>query len=211
MALFTPIIDVKHKAYCGPTAIAALTGVPVSRIEKMLRRCRSNGYRNVDGRKLPIRGTYRGEMIKVLKRLGCKVSEYKHVESTFGRFVEDTRFVDAMFLVNVTGHWMTSCKGTICDTSVITPKPADDYHRKQRRVKAVWKVEAPEKPKYTIDDPITPPKREPKPKPDIKIVRAQRLVEQIKWWEAKEKRAKTALAKLRPKLRRYQKLGVAAA
>ncbi len=70
---FEPIVDVDHRPYCGPLAIARLTGVPVSRIEKMLRRNRYGRYR--DASALPIKGTINAEVINVLQGLGCKVEK----------------------------------------------------------------------------------------------------------------------------------------
>jgi len=190
--LFTPVKDVAHVPYCGPTAIAALTGVPVSRIEKMIRRCR-RGY------KRRIVGTYTSEAVKVLRRLGCKVEEVKTFEPTFGKFVEDTKTVSAPYLVRVTGHFMTTFKGTFCDT-VEGPRSIDGYDKNKRRVRQAWKVIAPAKPKYTTGV----PKRESKPKPDIKVLRAAKLADDIKRWERKEKLAKTKLKKLRSRLKRIR-------
>ena len=50
--------DTGREAYCGPRAIAALTGLPVSAIEARIRRGRGGGYRDRMGRKIPIKGTY---------------------------------------------------------------------------------------------------------------------------------------------------------
>lgn len=208
MPLHIPVIDTKTRPYCGATAIAILTGVPLSRVEKMIRRCRKGGYRDQNGRKIPIKGTYTWEVVKVLKRLGCKVTELKTPESTFARFVHDTAHISKAFLVNVTGHFMTSFQGTFCDNSNLDgPRPIEGYHKGQRRVQKAWYVEAPALSLYTIDDAIkaTPA---PKPKPDVKVVRAQNIAKQIAQWESKERRAKNALKKLRPKLAYYEKLGV---
>jgi len=207
MALFKPIIDVPRTAYCGPSAVAILTGVPVSRIEKMIRRIRG-GYKSYDGRKIPIKGTYAGECIKVLKRLGCKVKpfEFTFAKGTFAKFVEDTRYAGT-FLVEVTDHFMTCSGGMIADSGYHDPMPIEDYKKGQRRVQRAWKVIAPVMPKYTIEDRIAAV-REPKPKRDIKAIRAEKLQADIKRWERKEKLAKTKLKKLRAKQKRYEKLGV---
>lgn len=208
MTLFTPVVDVAHRPYCGPTAIAALTGVPISRIEKMLRRCRRNSYRDAMGRKIPIKGTHTWEVVKVLKRLGCKVEEFKSpLESTFGKFVDDTKHMGA-FLVEVTGHWMASHKGLFCDTwSLSGPVPIEGYWKAQRRVRRAWTVQAPTTPLYTTGEPVKM-ERPSKPKVDIKVARAEKILGQIKQWETKEKRAKTALKKLRAKAAYYRTTGV---
>lgn len=208
MRLFTPVIDVKHRPYCGPTAIAALTGVPIARIEKMIRRGRK-GYRDSEGRRIAIKGTHPWEVIKVLERLGCKVHEVKTSHGTFGSFVEDTTHVGLPYLVEVTGHFMATHKGMFCDTSSLDgPRTIEGYRKVMRRVQRVWEVDAPETPMYTVSDSIAPPPREKKPKPPIQVLRARRVAAQIKAWETRLKRAQTALKKLRPKLRRYERLGI---
>lgn len=201
--MFVPVIDVKHTPYCGPTAVAALTGVPLSRIEKMLRRSRK-GFKDRLGRKRQIKGTHSWEIKRVLKGLGCKITQVPDPERTFGRFVRDTAHINATFLVNVTGHYMVTRKGLFCDNSHLAgPVPIDGYHRALRRVQHAWRIDAPAVPMYTVDDPIAPPPRARKPKPPIAEVRAARVDAAIKKWEAKRKRAETALRKLRKQERYY--------
>lgn len=205
--LYMPIVNVK-RPYCGPVAIAALTGVPLSRIEKMIRRGRRGGYRASNGRRMPIKGTYHHEVHKVLKNLGCKVTAVKTYASTFGAFCEDTRHINAAFLVNVTGHYMVTAQGTYCDTSSLDgPRPIEGYHQTQRQVLRAWRVEAPTTPKYTLADEVEK-LRPPKAPRNLKAERAKKLAQQIKVWESKERRAKNALKRLRPKLARYLKNGV---
>lgn len=203
MTLFMPVIDVNHSPYCGPTAIGALTGVPIARIEKMLRRRRRNGYRDALGRKIPIKGTHTWEVVRTLKRLGCKVTEMKNPESTFGRFCQDTAHINASFLVEVTGHFMATFKGQFVDTAHREPTPVQGYSKATRRVVRVWRVDAPAVPKFTVDDPITPPPRPAKSKPDIRDVRAARVAARLKAWQTKRKRAETAIRKLRRQARYY--------
>ena len=200
VGLFTPIIDVPHRAYCGPTAIAALTGVPVSRIEKMIRRGRRNGYRDSRGRKLRIKGTYTWEVVRTLRRLGCKVAELNDPESTFASFVQDTIYVDEAFLVEVTGHFMATFRGECSD-------PIGGYRGKRRVVKA-WRVKAPIVPRYTVADAINPPTRPAKQRPSLQAVRALRAAEALRVWEAKLRRAVKAVRKARARVRRYEKIGV---
>jgi hypothetical protein len=53
-------------------------------------------------------------------------------------------------------------------------------------------------------------KRPEKPKPDTKAIRHQRILERIARWEAKQKRAETALRKLRRQQAYYQRQGAPA-
>lgn len=204
MTLFTPIIDKKGTPYCGPTAIAVLTGVPITRIEKMIWRCRRGGYKTYDGRKIAIKGTYASECLKVLKRLGCKVEKFKFAEGSFAKFVDDTRHAGTFF-VRVTGHFMVCSGGMFADTSYQNPTPIEGYANGKRRVIQAWKVIAPAMPKFTIEDQLTAT-RAPKPKRDIKEVRAEKVEADIKRWERKAKLAKTKLTALYAKRKRYEKI-----
>jgi hypothetical protein len=191
--LFTPVVDVDHRVYCGPHSIAVLTGVPVSRIENMFRR-RRRGYRDATGRKLPIKGVSVSETLKVLRLLGCKVTDVSKPEATFGRFCADTAHIDATYLVNVTGHFAVVHKGVAAS--------AFDQKRKARRVLQVWRVNAPAEPKYDTAGPAPRPK---KPKPPVQQVRYDRVLAKIKSWETKAKRARNALKKLERQRVYYEK------
>lgn len=188
------------KGYCGPTAVAALTGVPVGRIENMIRRKRRGGYRDRNGRRMPVRGTYTWEIVRVLKRLGCKVEKMADTESTFGRFCDDTAHMSTAFLVEVTGHFMAVHRGMFVDTSHREPTTAAGYAKATRRVKLAWRIEAPAVPKYTTAE---APVREPKPKPDIRTVRAARVAKRLDAWIVRRKRADTAIRKLTRQARYY--------
>lgn len=196
--LHQPIIDTNHRPFCGPLAIATLTGVPISRIEYMIRRCR----KGKEG-KQAVRRVWSSEVKIVLRRLGCKITPRAVSGFTLGSFIEDTKHTSATYLVNVPGHFLVTHKGTTAEYGTLHATP----DRPQRRVRMVWKIEAPAVPKYSAADLLpTPPKRAPKPKPDIKQVRYQRVLARIKQWEAKEKRAKTALKKLQESRRYYEKI-----
>jgi len=193
--LHDPIVDVTHTVYCGPKAIAILTGVPVSRIEKMLRRCRSDKGRDSRGRKIPIRGTYSSQVVKVLRRLGCKVEEISHCEPTLGRFITDTNTFKAPCLVMTRNHFTVTFDG----------KCYDHYAGKPTvRVVRGWRVEAPATPKFTCGAPA--PARKPKPARDLRAERHAKVMARIKRLETKIKRATTALKKAQRQARYYQRV-----
>lgn len=201
MTLFKPVLDLKHTPYCGPAAIAILTGVPQSRIEKLLKR-RRKGWGNK-----PVKGTYNWEVRKVLERLGCKVEELKNPESTIAKFADDVRHAGT-YLVNVTNHYMVAAAGMIADNAHQDGVPAETYHRGARRVQRAWRVIAPALPKFTLDDALTTSKPA-KPKVPVQLKRVNKVVAGIARWERKEKLAKTKLKKLRRQLAYYKKKGVA--
>jgi hypothetical protein len=202
MTLFQPVLDAKHTPYCGPAAVAILTGVPLTRVEKMLKRGRK-GW----GSKA-IKGTYTWEIKKVLKRLGCKIEDMKNPENTICKFADDVRHAGT-YLVQVTGHYMVACAGVIADNGNPQGIPLEMYGRGGRRVRRAWRVIAPTLPKFTVDDALTTSKPA-KPKKDLKTVRAAKVAADIKRWERKEKLAKTKLKKLRAKQKYYQRQNVVA-
>jgi hypothetical protein len=204
--IFPFINDTGRTAYCGPAAIALLTGIPLSRAEHMVRRCRRGGYRDSNGRKIPIRGTYISEIRKVLKRLGCKIERHKFVGMTVAKFVEDTRHAGT-FLIGSSGHLMTCSNGKFADNWRPEPIEPGDVPKARRVITKAYKITAPALPRYTVDD-VLMAKREPKPKRDIKQVRAEKVLTDIKRWERKMKLAKTKLAGLNASKRRYEKAGV---
>lgn len=206
MPLFNPPLDTGRVAFCGPAVISILTGVPVSRAELMIRRGRKGGHKARNGRKLPIRGVYTWEVIRVLKRLGCKVVPTKITPQSLTRFVDDIRYAGT-FLVEVTAHFMAATQGVVADNTFPTGVAVETYNHGRRQVKRAWKVLAPALPKYTIDDALAA-ERPKKPKPDVRLVRAKKTYAAVKRWERKEKLAKTKLKKLRTQLKYYMKLGV---
>jgi hypothetical protein len=74
------------------------------------------------GPKDHIKGTFNGEVIKVLRLLGCKVETHPSHEKTIGRFIEDTKFLSVPLLVNVTGHYCVTFKGQCSDFTIGRPK-----------------------------------------------------------------------------------------
>jgi hypothetical protein len=153
----------------------------------MIRKLRSDWGK---GRKQPIKGTYTWEVVKVLERLGCKVTKLTMVENTIGRFVEDMKHLDHVFLVEVTGHFVVVHKDTL----------SDSFLRPNRQVQKVWRVEAPAEPRYKAPTP-----KPPKPKPDIKQVRRERVVQRLAAWQSKLKRAESAIRKLNRQVRYYSR------
>lgn len=196
--------DLGRRLFCGPTVICLVTGVPASRVEQMLRRARNDWHRKQTGtryyddhKRRQFKGTYHSEMVTVLERLGCKVEPYKfdpEAHCTVERFKLDTSHMSDVFVVSAGSHLQAIERGQVYNS----------WHPRARVVK-VWRVVAPSTPKYTTG--VTR-KAKPKVERDIRVDRAKKIEAQIQGWTSKLKRAQNALSKLRPKLRRYQKLGV---
>ena len=205
--------------YCGPAAVSALTGTPLTRVEKMIFRVRDDWWRSQrrkpSKRRRPFpKSTSTYEVTAVLERLGCKVTDYPTTDlKTLGQFVDDTQHMPGAFLVNVTKHWVAVSSGHVAETiggGVVKWVETD-----RRKVKSAYRVFAPETPRQPTG--IAKRTRTPKTPEQVSerrdatvLKRAKAVRLQVTEWEARIKRAQTALKKLRPRLRRYQKLGLVA-
>lgn len=108
--------DTSSRAFCGPTAVAALTGIAISKVTDTYRFMR-DGPNWKDA--LQITTTYWHEMERVLHKLGF-CSEWENVEGspTVGAFINaigeySLRFPRAVF---VTGHVVAISGSRFCDT-----------------------------------------------------------------------------------------------
>lgn len=91
-------------------------------------------------------------------------------------------------------HWMHSKQYPDQNAHKASSHAAVEMDLIEQVVKRGW---LDEQPKETV--------KVPKPKPDLKAVRYQRVLASIKTWESKMKRAQTALKKLRRKQKYYER------
>jgi hypothetical protein len=153
--LNTPNYDVRTSPYCGPTAISAVTGEPISRIRELAQNYRgpkSNGHARA------IMGMSNKELLSVMAQLGWRVVQSSgdtdnrncHPMDVFrlddfldavqlGKHGGDS---DGPYIVNVTGHYYAVGWGEICDNNFKLPMPIHKFKRGRRRwVKQWWKFE----------------------------------------------------------------------
>ena len=139
------------RAFCGPFALAALTGEPIDRCLDAIRAVRGddNEYRERIGaaprrRGVAIRGVYNWEMDRALKTLGWRMDAVPHKSKiSMKRFVETIGMAlkDSPLLVNVTGHYIVLYRGMVMDTTYRIPM-AFSLSRRYRRsiVRNAWAV-----------------------------------------------------------------------
>lgn len=150
-----PVVhDAGGKLYCGPTALAALTGFPTSKVFKMVRRVRADrdrkhydrvpkggGVLDINGRKKPIKSMQNHEMLTVLHRAGLKSCAIGVPENhlTLGQFCDDKGHMGP-FLVNVSHHYVVVYKGQIIDTMTKrAPIPWREYKKLRTKVVQWWR------------------------------------------------------------------------
>jgi hypothetical protein len=160
--LHTPIYDVRTPPYCGPTAIAAVTGEPVSIIRDIIR---SQVGTKKNGDAMPIIGVSRQVLLKTMHMLGWNVikagGNVSQVRQRIIRLRDEdddvitptTRdiirfgdFLDFMqmhehdgpYIVNVTKHYYAVDHDEICDTHTRIPLEIHRFKRGRRRWVQCW-------------------------------------------------------------------------
>lgn len=144
-----------RNGYCGPTAVAALTGVSTEQASAIMR--------HVGGRR-QIRGAYNHEVVGAVRALGYRVHEVLGIGSmrgsrsycdgvirvgpkpvTLGQFLgpahAELRRSWRGWVVLVTGHYIAVAGDWCVDTSHRQPTPAAEFPRQRRRVKALFALE----------------------------------------------------------------------
>lgn len=111
--------DTKSRAFCGPTAVAAITGEPISRVRDCYRLVRyGSGWVN-RRRTPPIMGTRLAETEKVLRLLGFAVSWQKVTDApTLAAYLDCRTGMQRTYpcAVRVTGHLVAVSGWLFCDT-----------------------------------------------------------------------------------------------
>lgn len=153
--LHKPNHDVRTQAFCGPTAMSAITGLPISLIRDAVREV-SGLIETASGAAHPIMGMRNAWLTDAMALLGWRViesEEYRqpHIRRNYqspmspprlGDFCAE-RGNDGPFIVNVTGHYVAVGFGEICDTFTSIPIDISGYNRRMGRwVLRWWKFAA---------------------------------------------------------------------
>lgn len=141
--LFTPKYDEPTGRYCGPTAICAVTGMPLSEVKSAIRQA-SGKIMDAAGRSHRVSGVANKDLLGAMELLGWKVIETWQAPKPIREFVHDcgpdnpnyghlgrwvrhgaaahpfSEFLERYgsngpFIVNVTGHYIAVGWGEICD------------------------------------------------------------------------------------------------
>lgn len=132
--------DIKTTLWCGPGALATITGLPVSHVMAVLR--------HVTGRRT-IKGVRHSDMFKAGAMLGLTFlpqNVYSYVENhqlpTLARWTKiyQENLASAAFLVNVSQHYVTVSGRKFNDNWTKSPVALSKAPRRRARVRAAWKV-----------------------------------------------------------------------
>ncbi len=129
----------KSKMWCGPAAIAAVTGYDTATITKLLR--------SVSGR-ASVRGVYCSDLLAALKILGYAATEigrapsFRWERSTLLQWRKRHRAAAkaSPVIVNVTGHYVTLFGDMLVDNHTKTPVRFSKAPHRRKRVKQAWAI-----------------------------------------------------------------------
>jgi hypothetical protein len=138
--LHTPNYDVRTRAWCGPTAMAAVTGERIPVIRDAIRHVRGR-VETADGRAYPVMGVSNDALVDAMQLLGWEVvaSEARRDIFRLGDFLDEYG-AGGPFIVCVTGHYYAVSHGEICDTAICFPKEITRFKRGRAQwVQGWWK------------------------------------------------------------------------
>ncbi|MBU2325896.1 MAG: hypothetical protein KJ755_00850 [Alphaproteobacteria bacterium] len=133
--------DTKSRPFCGPMAVAAITGEPISRVRDAFRLVRyGEGWIHYT-RAPAIMGTLAHEVARVLRLFGF-IGSWRLVDDrpTLAAWLEARAGVERThpLVVQVTGHWIALSGWEFCDTRsrgrVVDAEEAPGRRKRVRRV-----------------------------------------------------------------------------
>lgn len=140
----SPAIDPRPVgAWCGPSALAAITGKSVVEVEDAILayRKRNPPPRRNRGHRGRVVSMWWSEVEPVCKALGWRVIEnLRHGNPTFAAW-RRTRSGIGPYLVLITGHFVAVSGHWFVDSNNREPIPATKYRHQRTRVKRVARLE----------------------------------------------------------------------
>lgn len=141
----------KKKAWCGPSAIATLTGCPLREATELLSRVTGEPYAKLSG-------VWDEAMSAALHQLGYRMAHndvgFKrlarryhntggHGVTTLARFLAERSAMEKLtpMLINITDHYVSAHLGWACDNHTDRPVPIGEFPKPGRWVVSSWLVE----------------------------------------------------------------------
>jgi hypothetical protein len=134
-------------AFCGPTAVAAVTGVKPERVEELVlawRAIHKPPTRGCRSKQRPVTTMWSSEMEPILNRLGWRVTRVRHDYTrhaqTFAAW-QRGRDREATYILLVTGHFVAVSGRWFADSHHRTPIRLTQAPNRRKRVLWVFQVE----------------------------------------------------------------------
>lgn len=132
--------DFRGHLWCGPAAIAAVTGEPTSRAVREIKAVRA-AYGNDAG---PIKGTWPSEVARAIGRIrptwGIEVVYFDRVRMTFSQWRNHRRRSDRVYIVAITGHFLAVAGNKLMDDNNREWIPVSEYHKQRAIVRKVIQI-----------------------------------------------------------------------
>lgn len=148
MTLYTPRYAGNRSEFCGPTAIAAVTGEDFDTIRAAIRQA-SGKLETKDGRAHPVMGVRIEWLVAAMGFLGWRAVEHQATDNrrnrrdifSLGDFLDAHGKDHASYIVNVTGHYYAIGNGEICDTFTKLPMDIVRFRKRRKWVHHWWRFE----------------------------------------------------------------------
>jgi hypothetical protein len=118
----------KRIHWCGPAALALITGRTLKHCHRLLAQ-----IRGIDQRYL--KGVQNYEMKRALTRMGYMPTLRQWIEEDM-----KTRVWRGVVLVNVTNHYVVAHRGLVADNHWKEPVPPVVHHAGRKRVEQAWLI-----------------------------------------------------------------------
>lgn len=130
-----PVTGERHNRYCGPAAIAALTGISTGQAAAMIRDVSNRPW---------VKGTSTNQMLDVLSSLGLEVADsvtyYPMTRVTLRRWASEF-WTGGLALVEAMNHWWAMDSGYFVDSWNRMPTPVSELHNPKSYVCNVFYLE----------------------------------------------------------------------
>lgn len=131
--------------WCGPTALAIITGRTLIFCQRALAK-----QRGIDQRYL--KGVTNRQMRRALNAMGFEMvgviiernppsASGRRYMPTLRQYIEEqqtTAQFRSVMLINVTNHYVVAQRGLICDNNRIDPIPVDRHPASRKRIERAW-------------------------------------------------------------------------
>jgi hypothetical protein len=125
----------EQRAWCGPTVVAAITGLAIPSVKARIKKAR--------GHNGPVMGTSTGDLNAALLGSGLKMvwSAIYPKSPTVAQWLKRPRDMEAPYILNVGHHWVVVRGRWFCDTHTKgIPVRATKAPGRRRRVREAWKI-----------------------------------------------------------------------
>lgn len=132
--------DFPGRLWCGPAAIAAVTGAPTSRAVSAIKAVRDK-YGDFVG---PVKGTWPNEIARAIGRIrptwSIEVIHFEYFKTTLAQWRNYHRQSNLIYVVAITGHFLAVAGNKLMDDNNREWIPVSEYHKQRAIVRKVIQI-----------------------------------------------------------------------